>query len=74
MQHFNTEYTLKDCLFGAAKLITKDDPDKYHYSKYDIGFDSRSLSFPNLDWGKNVVIFVVDNSSSVYLDNKKKIS
>ena len=38
-----------------------------------MGFDSCSLvSFPNLDWDKNVVGFGVGNSSSVHLDNKKK--
>ena len=28
--------------------------------------------FPSFDWGKNVIIFGVDNSSSVHTDNKKK--
>ena len=36
-------------------------------------FDSSSLfSFPKIYCGKNVVSFNVDNSSSVYIDNKKK--
>ena len=35
--------------------------------------DSRSLfSFSNCDWGKNFVIFGIDNSSLAHLDNKKK--
>ena len=71
-QHLNKDFTLKDSLFGAAKLIKSADPDKYSYLGYDIGFDSRSLfSFPNFDWGKNV-IFGVGNSSSTHIDNKKK--
>ena len=37
-----TDFTLKECLFGAVKLTKNDDPDKYKYSGYDIGFDSRS--------------------------------
>ena len=38
------------------------------------GFDSRSLfSFSNFDCGKRVVIFGIDNSSSVHIDNKKKV-
>ena len=38
-----------------------------------IRFHSRSLfSFPGFDWGKNVVIFGVENSSSVHIDSKKK--
>ena len=61
-------------LFGAAKFTTNPDPDEYSYSEYGIGFESHSLfSIPNLDWGKKVIIFRVDNSSSVHIDNKKKI-
>ena len=70
----NIDFNLKSCLFGAVKLIKNTDLDKYSYSGYGIGFDSRSLSsFPNFNWGKNVAAFFgVDNSSSVYIDNKKK--
>ena len=51
------------------------DLDKYVYSGYGIGFNSRLLfSLPNFNWGKNVIIFEVDMSSSVHIDNKKKIS
>ena len=30
------------------------------------------FSVPNFDWNKNVVIFGVDNISSVHVDNQKK--
>ena len=44
----NAEFTLKACLFSAAKLTINTDPDKYSYSGY--GFDSRLLfSFPCFD-------------------------
>ena len=69
----DTEFTLKDCLFGDVKIIKSADPDKYSYSGHGIGFDSRSyFSIRNFDWGKNVVIFEVDMSSSVLIDNKNK--
>ena len=35
----NTDFTLKDCLFGALKLTKNADPDKYKYGGYGIGFD-----------------------------------
>ena len=74
-QDLNADFTLKDHLFGAVKLTKNPDPDKYSYSGYGIGFDSRSLfSVPNFDCGKNVVIFGVDNSSSVHMYEKKKVS
>lgn len=39
------------------------DPDKYDYSKCDIGFDSRSLFLiPDFGWDKNVIVFRVGNS------------
>ena len=37
----NFDPTLKDCLFGAVKLTKNNDIDKYKYSGYGIGFDSR---------------------------------
>ena len=45
----------------------------YYCSRCGIGFDSRFLfSYPDFYWGKNVVIFGVDNSSSVHAHNKRK--
>ena len=60
--------------FGAVKLIKNDNPDKYSNSGYGIRFDSRWI-FSILNFSdKNVIIFGVENSSSVHNDNKKKIS
>ena len=42
-QDLNTDFTLKDCLFGAVKLTKNADPDGYFYLVYGIGFDSCSL-------------------------------
>ena len=50
------------------------DTDKYKYSGYNIGFDSRSeFSLPDGSMGTNVVIFRVDMSSFVHIDNKGKV-
>ena len=69
----DTEFTLKDWLFGDVKITKNADPDKYSYSGHGVGFDSRSyFSIRNFDWGKNVVIFEIDMSSSVHIDNKNK--
>ena len=47
--------------------------EKYGYSGYGIGFDRRSsFSVPGGGFGKNVLIFGVDMSSSDHFDNKKK--
>ena len=73
LQDLNAEFTLKDCLFGAVKLTKNANPNKYSYSGYGIVFDSHSsFSIPNCDWGKNVIIFGVDMSSSVHANNKNK--
>ena len=55
----NRDFTLGNCLFGA---------DKHGYSGYGIGFNSRS-QFLSSDGSryKYVVIFGVDNSSSVHV-------
>ena len=36
--------TLQNCLFGAIKLTKNSDIDKYEYSGYGIGFDSKGTS------------------------------
>ena len=65
--------TLKSCLFGAVILTKNADIDKYQYSGYRIGFDRKSsVSFPNDGFSQNVMIFGVDMSSSVHVDNQKK--
>ena len=69
----NSDFTLKDCLFGAVKLSTNTDPDKHVYTGYGIVFNLRSeFSLSNSSIGKNVIIFAVDMSSSVHIDNKIK--
>ena len=60
-------------MLGAVKLTKNADPDKYKYSSYGMEFDSRSeFSLPDGSMGKNVIIYIVDVSSSVHIDNKKK--
>ena len=49
------------------------DVDKYVYSGYAIGFDTKSsFLFQSGRFGQNVMIFGVDMSSSAHVDNKKK--
>ena len=49
------------------------DIDKYGYSGYGTEFDRRSsFSFPGGEFGRNVLIFGADMSSSTDIDNKKK--
>ena len=69
----NNNPTLKYCLFCSATLTKNTDIDKYGYSGYGIGFDRRSsFSFSGGGFGKNVLIFGIDMSSSAHIDNKKK--
>ena len=65
--------TLKHCLFGGVTLTKNADINKYGYSGYGIGFDRKSsFSFPGSKFGQNVIIFGVDMSSPVHVDNRKK--
>ena len=70
----NKNPTLKNFLFGAVTLTKNADIDKYWYSGYGIGFDrKKAFSFPGVvGFGQNVIIFGVDMSSSIHIDNKKK--
>ena len=60
-------------MFGAVKITKNADPDKCSYSRYGTELDSCSLfSIPHFNWGENTIIFEVDMSSSVHIDNKNK--
>ena len=60
-------------LIWTLKLTKNADPDKCKYSGYGIGFDSRSeFLFTGGSYGKHVIIFVADMSSSMHVDNKGK--
>ena len=60
-------------MFGAAKLTKNDDIDKYKYSVYGIRFDGHgAFLFLSGGFGQKVIIFGVDMSSSVHVDNKKE--
>ena len=72
-QDLNAEFTLKDRLFGAVKLIKNANPNKHSYWGYGIRFDSGSIfSILNFDLSKNVISFGTDMSSSVYANSTKK--
>ena len=71
--NYNENIALENCLFRAVKLTKNDDISKYKYSGYGIGFDGYgTFLFPSSGFGQNVIIFGVDMSSSVCVDNKKK--
>ena len=76
LRNLNTNFTLSNCLFGSVKLTTNPDLDKYNYTKYtgcSIGFDSRSeFLFTDGSYGKNIISFRADMSSSVHVKNKEK--
>ena len=68
-----TDFTLGGCLFRDVKLTKNTDSDKYSHSGYGIGFDTRREYFlPDGSVRKNNIIFGVDMSSSVHIDNKGK--
>ena len=73
LRDLDTDFTLKNCLFVSVKLTKNADLNKYKYSSYGIGFDSRSeLLFIDGSYGKNVFIFGAGTNSSVHVDNKGK--
>ena len=64
-------YTLENSLFGAINLTKNSDTDKYKYSGYGLGFDSKG-SYTHLDggYGRNVIIFGASLGSSVHANNR----
>ena len=60
-------------MFGTVKLTKNADIGKYKHSGYGFGFDRRgTFSVPSDGLGQNVIMFEVDMSSSVHVDNKKQ--
>ena len=59
-------------MFGAVSLTKHADIDQYQYSGYGIGFDRKGEFTSGNAFGRNCVIFGVDMSFSVHVDNKKK--
>ena len=73
LRNLNTDFTLGNCLFGSVKLTKNEGVDKYKYTGYGIWFDTPSkFLFTDGSYGKNVMIFGADISSSVHIDNKGK--
>ena len=71
--YVKTHPTLVNCLFGAVNITKNADIDYNKYSGYGIGFDRTGVYLlPDGSFGRNVVIFGVDMSSSVHVDNKGK--
>ena len=52
--------------------LTKNAIYKYKYSRYGIGFDRGNVYSFGKGFGGNLIIFGVDMSSSVHVDNKGK--
>ena len=60
-------------MFGAVSLTKNIGIDKYKYSGYGIGGFDKKEKFPvGNGFGRNCIIFGVDMSSSVHVENKKK--
>ena len=73
LRNLNTDFALCNCLFGSVKLAKNANLDKCKYSGCGIRFDSRSeFPFTGGTFGKSVIIFGGDMSSSVHIDNKGK--
>ena len=65
--------TLENCLFGAVSLTRHADIDQYKYSGYSIGFVRKGeFLFRSNRFGRNLIIFGVDISSSVHANNRTK--
>ena len=56
--------TLENSLFGAVKLTKHVNIDQYKYSGYGIEFDTKGFFSIGDEFGRNVIIFGVDMSSS----------
>ena len=65
------KFTIQNALFGAMEITKNADTSKYAYKGYGICFDEGgTFSKGNINNGRNVLIFGVDESSLVHANNK----
>ena len=55
----DSSVTLQNCLFGAVKLTKNADIDKYKYSGYGIGFDSKGLHIQVEDMAEMLSLWLI---------------
>ena len=64
-------FTIQNALFGAMQITKNSDTSKYKYKGYGICFDEGgTFNKGNINNGRNVLIFGVDESSLVHANNK----
>ena len=69
----NSNPTPGNSSFGSVKLVKRADIEKCKYFRYGIGLNTKgTFLFPFGGFSKNLIVFGVDMSSSVHVDNKKK--
>ena len=67
----DTTFTIQNALFGAMEITKNADTSKYKYKEYGICFDEGGrFSTGNINNGRNVLIFGVDESSVIHSNNK----
>ena len=64
-------FTIQNALFGAMQITKNSDTSKYKYKGYGICFnEGGTFSKGNINNGRNVLIFGVDEGSVVHANNK----
>lgn len=74
MINLDNKFELRNSLFDAVILTENAYPNKYSYSEYGIGFDTRVRFSLSVGSGKNIIVFAAEMSSPVHISNKIKIS
>ena len=74
IKYSERRFRIEKVLFGAVRLTKNASYDGHKYSSLGIGFDAGGfwLLLDGSGFGKNVIIFGADISSSAHIDNKKK--
>ena len=67
----DSTFTVQNALFGSIQITKNADTSKYKYEGYGICFDEGgTFSIGNITNGRNVLIFVVHESSLTHANNK----
>ena len=58
LKNLNTGFTLGNCLLGSVKLTKNSDLDKYKYIGYDVGFNSCSDFYLQIEAMRKISLFL----------------
>ena len=69
--NLSSDFTIRNCSVGTVKLTGNTIKSKFIYNGPEITFDGAGSWRYGNDFAENVIVFSLNNSSSIHTDNRK---